>query len=373
MARLGPAGDRPVLAVGVSGGADSMALALLADGWARARGGRAVGLIVDHGLRAESAGEAAVTAARLAAHGIGPVVLKLAGLAAGARLQERARVARHDALGQAARAAGAVFLLLGHHAADQAETVAMRAARGRRGLEGMAAWAARADVVVLRPLLAAPPAMLRAWLRECQVGWVEDPSNTDATYERVRVRLAGAGLAPEDAAALVAAERESAAFLAAHAVFRPEGFAVVRAACAPVRALGALVRAVGGRVYGPDVSRCAALAASLRPASLGGVVLARTGRYGGGWLVAREPAACAAPVPAGAGAVWDGRFRLEVAAENAVFGALGPDAAGYRRRVDLPSIVLRGLPCLREGGAVTFPAPVSFRPPGPVTSHPFFS
>ena len=51
---LGPFEPSPRIAAGVSGGADSMALALLADAWARERGGSLLALVVDHGLRAES-------------------------------------------------------------------------------------------------------------------------------------------------------------------------------------------------------------------------------------------------------------------------------------------------------------------------------
>jgi tRNA(Ile)-lysidine synthase len=371
MARLGPFGAAPKLAVGVSGGADSTALALLARDWVAEQGGALLALIVDHGLRAESATEAALTAGNLAAHGIAAQVLPLR-LAPGPKLQERARNARHAVLAQAARAAGAVFLALGHHAGDQAETVAMRAARGRHGLEGMAGWTARADVVLLRPLLNEPPALLRAWLQARGVAWVEDPSNADETYERVRIRLAGTGVPPETAAGRVAGEHDTAAFLAAHAVLRPEGFAVLRADAALPRALGALLRAVGGATYAPDAARTAALAANLRVASLGGVVLARTGKCGGGWLLAREPAACAAPVPALAGAIWDGRFRLETPMKDAACGALGADAAAHRRDSDLPSVVLRGLPCLRAAGQVIFPvAAARFRPPAPIAPHPF--
>ena len=54
MTALGPFEPAPRIAAGVSGGADSMALALLADAWARERGGSLLALIVDHGLRAES-------------------------------------------------------------------------------------------------------------------------------------------------------------------------------------------------------------------------------------------------------------------------------------------------------------------------------
>src|SRR5271154_5359979 len=59
MAAVGPFERRPALAVAVSGGADSLALALLADRWARAQGGVLTALTVDHRLRPESGAEAA--------------------------------------------------------------------------------------------------------------------------------------------------------------------------------------------------------------------------------------------------------------------------------------------------------------------------
>jgi len=366
MARLAPV---PPLAVGVSGGADSMALAVLTHRWAP---GRVVGLVVDHGLRAESAAEAGWVLARLRGLGMEGRVLTLAGLARG---QAAARAARHAALARAARAAGALFLLLGHHADDQAETVAMRSSRGPHGLEGMAAWAAREDVILLRPLLSVPRAALRDFLRAEGVEWVEDPSNADARFERVRVRQAGGGMAPVGADARREWELEVAGFLARHVVLRPEGFAVIRAENMPARALGALMRAVGGGMFAPELAATASLAENLRPASMGGTLLARTQKCGGGWLLAREPAACAAPVPAVAGAVWDGRFRQDQTVPDGFLGALGVDAPRYRKtNRDLPSVVLRGLPCVRTAsGEIVFPLacqPV-FRPPAPVAGHPF--
>ncbi len=369
--RLGPFGDAPLLAVGVSGGADSLALALLTHHWIASRAGQVLALIVDHGLRPESAAEAALTARRLADNGVPTQILRLTLLTTGPSLQERARKSRHETLAAAARAAGAVFLLLGHHQADQAETVAMRAARGPHGLEGIAGWTARQDILLLRPLLEETPGTLRAWLRSRGQDWIEDPSNADPKYERVRIRKSGAGCLPENPAARHAAEDETAAFLAAHAVLRPEGFAVLRADEAPPRALGALLRTIAGAIYAPDAGATAALAANLRPASLGGVILARTAAFGGGWLLAREPAACSPPIPATTGTVWDNRFILETGATSLQFGALGADAAAYRRISDFPSLVLRGLPCLRAPGGITFPAPATFRPPFPIAPHPF--
>ncbi len=372
MDRLGPFGAAPRLAVAVSGGADSTALALLAQEWAGRNRGSVLGLIVDHGLRAESGAEAGLTAARLGELGISCKIIVLSGLA-GAGMQERARAARYAALADAAMAAGRLHLLLGHHAADQAETVAMRARRGPGGAEGMAAWVARGQVLLLRPLLGVRPAALRAYLEARGVGWVEDPSNRNPRFERVRIRLEGVEVQPAGETTRLEREQEVALFLAGHATLRPEGFALLDAPAAPPAALGALLRVVGGNVYPPGQQAVAALAGRLRPATLGGVRILAAGRLGPGWLLAREPAALAPPIPARRGAVWDGRFSLEAAPPVAQsFGALGDDAGKYRKYNNLPSVVLRGMPALRgDDGRLGFPAPVSFSPPGPAAAHPF--
>ncbi|MEY4793925.1 MAG: tRNA lysidine(34) synthetase TilS, partial [Pseudomonadota bacterium] len=93
MAPLGPFGAAPGLAVAVSGGPHSLALALLARDWVAARGGRLVALIADHGLRPESGAEAEHVIGLLTQAGIAAECLRL-GLPGGARLQERARMAR---------------------------------------------------------------------------------------------------------------------------------------------------------------------------------------------------------------------------------------------------------------------------------------
>ncbi len=372
MARLGPFGPAPKLAVAVSGGADSTALALLAREWAGRNGGSVLALIVDHGLRPDSAAEAILVRDRLEAMRIEAKILTL-NLLGGARLQETARAARHAALAQAARAVGALFLLFGHHGGDQAETVAMRAARGNFGLEGMAGWTARDDVLLLRPLLGVQPEVLRAFLRTEKMQWVEDPSNADRKFERVRVRQDGGGMAPADAAPRRAAEQETADFLACHVTLRPEGFAVVHAGSVPPAALAALLRVIGGAKYPPRRDSVAALGENLRPATLGGVRVRKTAKFGGGWLLAREPAACAPPIPATENALWDSRFRLSAGQPGATIGALGADAAAFREGSDLPSLVLQTMPCFRGGGARLRLAPARFTPPEPASSHPFFN
>ncbi len=408
MASLGPFEAAPRLAAGVSGGPDSMSLALLAQSWARARGGSLLALIVDHGLREASAFEAAETAARLAERGIAARVLAIGGLARGPALAERARTARFRALTEACASAGILHLLLGHHALDQAETVLIRSlgGSGPAGLSGMAALAETASVRMLRPLLAVPPDRLRAMLVSAGMAWFEDPSNVDATALRPRLRLARrdhagrgsatvalAGAAAASARHRTAADGNAAACLADRVSLRPEGYCLL---CdgAPGRdrgidphALAALLQTIAGSPFPPPTASVAPLAAAPRPATLAGVRLLPAGRLGPGLLVVREPAAMAPPVAAVPGAVWDGRFRLTADARlpsGATLGALGVDAARLRKASDLPAAVLRTLPAIRfEGALLAVPhllypdaqtcelAPLVFSPPHPAAGAPF--
>lgn len=357
-----------------------MALAMLAFDYCTARGGSVLCLVVDHGLRPESAEEAFLTASRLKSFGVACQCLKL-DLRAGPALQERARAARYQALGKAAQAAGFVYLALGHHQADQHETVAMRMRRGG-GAEGIAAWAARGDVVLLRPLLGVKPALLRAFLLARGVTWIEDPSNQLRRFERVRIRQDQEGHPPKGAAERAAREQEVANFLARYATLSSQGYAVLDTNSLPASALGGLIRTIGGRLYAPCHEALNRLAACLRPATLGGVRITPAGRLGAGWLLTREPAACAPPVRAIAFARWDNRFTLQpekewnasvvLNREGMTLGALGAQARLFKGYERLPNVVLQGLPALRDAyGDVIFPAPVRFMPPVPMTQRPF--
>lgn len=370
MERLGPFEPAPALAAAVSGGADSTALALLAQAWVARLGGSLLALVVDHGLRPDSGAEAALTLSRLAARGIPGRLLALRGLDRGPGLAARARVARHAALARACAEAGCLHLLLGHHALDQAETLRMRvdAGSGPAGLAGMAALVEGEAVRLLRPLLAEPPAGLRAFLRAEGVDWVEDPSNADPATLRARLRadLAGDGAAVANllagaraqGAARTQAEQAIAAELARQVRLHPEGWAVLPPGLVSAPALGALLRTLAGRAYPVAAGQVAALAAAPRAATLAGTRLLPAGRLGapGEWLLLREAAAMAPPVPAAPGALWDGRFRLSPRARPAPgwqLGALGPDAAALRRlRPHWPAALLHTLPALRDGDRV---------------------
>jgi tRNA(Ile)-lysidine synthase len=370
MAGLGPFEASPRLAVAVSGGADSLALACLAKNWADAHGGSLLGLVVDHRLRAESNAEARLAVARLALLGIDARLLTLVGLRPGSALAERARAARYRALGEACADAGILHLLLGHHAADQAETVLMRelAGSGPDGLAAMASLVEAPALRLLRPLLGVPPAWLRAKLREVGLAWTEDPSNRDPTALRARLRAArhdsdGTGAATRAlvdgaaAHAVARAERDgqTAAILAARVRLFAQGFAVLSPGALAPAALSALLRTIGGSAFPPTPASVARLAAAPRPATLGGVRLLPAGRLGPGLLVVREASAMAPPVPAAPGIVWDDRFRLSrrsAPPEGATIGALGAEASAMRSHSTLPSVVLATLPAVRRAGVL---------------------
>ncbi|MBB5694834.1 tRNA lysidine(34) synthetase TilS [Muricoccus pecuniae] len=364
MERLGPFGPAPLLAVGVSGGPHSLALAILASEWVAVRGGRVLALVADHGLRPGSAAEARAVLAQLGGLGIAVRLLPLE-LSPGPGLHERAREARLAALLAAAGAEGAPWLLLGHHRADQAETVAFRALRGsgEAGLAGMAPARPAVEALVLRPLLGVAPGRIEAFLAARRLDPLRDPSNDDPRFARARLRLAlgdpggeGPGIAALAAAGEGFAARRArmraamAERLAGAAEFREEGWARLdRAAlgrdAVAEAALSALIRALGGGVHPPARAAVSALLAR-GGGSLGGAL------WRGG-LVLREPARCALPVPARAGVMWDGRWRVLSAPGGTMVGARG---AGPRIE-GLPSLVAAGLPVLRNAAGEIIAAP----------------
>lgn len=364
MARLGPwPGAGLPVAIAVSGGADSMALACLARQWRQ----DVVALVVDHGLRAESRREAEETLTRLAALGIPGRLLTLEGLERGPRMAERARRMRYQALFAACRDIGALDLLVAHHAGDQAETVMMRsrAASGDDGLAAMALVTPVADVRIVRPLLAFSKASLYATVRAAGIAWVEDPSNADLRTERARARQALACDGELDArlragatqagAARMAQDHDDARWLAAHARYHAGGWVVLPAGPVPPRVLAALIRVIGGRDYPPRRDSVAALAHGPKAATLAGARIMpwRDGQ----WLVAREEAAVAPPMAARSGAVWDRRFVLHARGLPPQWriGAAGPVAAwwpGGRGRSVWPACVLRTLPALWSGNEI---------------------
>jgi len=397
MAAVGPFERTPTIAVAVSGGPDSLALALLADRWARGRHGRVIALTVDHGLRSESADEAAQVGRWLGARAIDHHVLAWRGaprvgtaVPAG-NLQARARAARHDLLGAWCAASGVLHLLLAHHLDDQAETFLLRLGRGS-GVDGLGAMAPVSytpSCRVLRPLLDVPKARLVATCHAFGQAFVSDPSNRNPAFARVRLREALPALGADGLAAERLARTASAMRRARAALDQSTTELLVRAAqphpggvCkltrgllvgAPrelaLRALAAVLGCVGGAVYRPRLERLERLLDALgagATAAPGPRAVARTlggcrvAARGDTIWVAREAAAMAPPVAlfADRAVAWDGRFVVYAAdplPPGASVGGLGAAglaalkaAAPALDRGGVPALGLPGLPAVRD-------------------------
>ena len=181
------------LVVALSGGSDSLALLQIARAWADIVRRPLVALTVDHGLHPDSAAWTAAAgdaARRLRTPWRG---LAWTGPKPATGLPAAARQARHALLAEAARAAGARVLLLGHTADDVAESELIRAETPTHGRlaewSPSPAWPQGRGVFLLRPLLSLRRAELRAWLTAEGVAWLDDPANTDLRFGRSRARV----------------------------------------------------------------------------------------------------------------------------------------------------------------------------------------
>jgi tRNA(Ile)-lysidine synthase len=282
------------LVLAVSGGPDSTALMWLASRWRAGakRGPKLVAVTIDHGLRPESAREAAAVGRLARKLGVKHRTLRWRGAKPLSGLQEAARAVRYRLLSKAARAAGARHILTAHTLDDQAETVLFRMARGSgiAGLAGMARTSMLGDVALVRPLIDLPKARLVATLRAARIPYVEDPSNRDPRFARARLRellpaLAAEGLGVRRLATLsrrasrinmaievvtaVAADRLVAARRSRHApiVVDAAGFAALPEEIA-LRLLGRAIDHIGSE--GPaELAKLEALLAALTSAGGG--------------------------------------------------------------------------------------------------------
>jgi tRNA(Ile)-lysidine synthase len=392
MAGFGPFEAAPVIAVAVSGGPDSMALCALAHDWARARGGRVEALIVDHGLRPESTDEARRVAGWLTSLDIRCRILTWHGVKPRSNIHATARAARYGLLLDCCRGEGIVHLLLGHHQDDLAETLLLRLER-HSGLDGLAAMAAiveTPDGRLLRPLLTVSQARLRATLEAHRLPSVDDPSNYDRRYGRIRIRqmmpaLAEQGVTVDRLARTALAmgrarrfmDEAVARFLAGAVTPRAAGFCWLDAAAygaAPEelsrRALTRLLLHVGGGTYPPRSERLERLHRSLADNGLGrGRTLAGCRVIPGrrGVLLCREPGAVTDDMvlQGGGELIWDRRFRVRADSGDYEYRVrrLGQDGRSdvtqaHRRHwtQSMPAAVLPSLPAIFDlDGVVAVP------------------
>lgn len=172
--------------VACSGGPDSVALAHALARLAPEWGLDLTVASVDHGLRPGSADEVA-TVGELAAELGAPFHRLQVVVPAGPSVQGAARAARYGALAGLVRSLGATALATGHTLDDQAETVLSRILRGA-GITGLSGIAPRRRDGVIRPLIDCSRRQVRDHLTRHGLGCVEDPSNADGRFERVRLR-----------------------------------------------------------------------------------------------------------------------------------------------------------------------------------------
>lgn len=198
--------DVPSLVLAVSGGPDSTALMVAAARWrkALARGPELLAVTIDHGLRPQARAEAAAVKRLAGRLGIAHRTLRWTGAKPKTGLQAAARQARYRLLATAAAEIGARHILTAHTRDDQAETLLLRMARGS-GLTGLAGMARvtplpgrrEGEFALVRPFLDIPKARLVATLEDAGIPYVEDASNRDPRFTRVRIRALMPALAAE--------------------------------------------------------------------------------------------------------------------------------------------------------------------------------
>lgn len=344
------------LALAVSGGPDSMALAYCVKRWCEIRHAPSpLALIVDHGLRAGSAAEADAVKQHLANLGIDAEILRWDHGPITSRLHSEARKARYRLLLEACHKHKISHLLFAHHRDDQAETILMRLAKGSGidGLAGMAAESVLGGVHIFRPFLTVPKDNLIATCEAAKIPTITDPSNSMEKFARGRLRrvmplLAEEGLTVERlidcgtraAEAKDALEFYTSEFLAkachrdtwGSVAFDKNALLAVPRAIA-LRALSQALQSVHAETYAPqhaalsllwdDVSRDVGVS----PRTLNGCLITSSASH---ITIIREYAAISdiKPIKAGESILWDGRWRVTLKADGDLQGSYRVQALG---------------------------------------------
>jgi tRNA(Ile)-lysidine synthase len=377
------------VAVAVSGGGDSMALAVLLQEWAKANNCKLTAFTVDHGLRAGSGDEALAVQKTLSARGIPHEILKWEGDKPRTHIQEDARAARYRLLCEACRRSNIPVLAVAHNLEDQVETFWMRLAHGS-GLDGLAAMAqSRAEdgITIIRPLLDVPREELRSYCKGQRVEWIEDPSNANEKFLRVKLRrfealLGEEGLTPQRLTQVLqklgdardALQSVAATYFKTLATVHPEGYVSLKTAewkNLPVdlqRRLLSLCFAPlsrGGYAAGFDAVEDLRLA--LLESEFTGRTLVSCEIFvsKNETVFCREYAAVEGRRPLADNLIWDGRFRVSgYPPDSAMIGAVGEEGLAQLRKSlpadnpllkrleGLPFKIKRTLPALWKGNNI---------------------
>jgi tRNA(Ile)-lysidine synthase len=371
------------VALAVSGGSDSTALMWLCARWATSlpHPPKISVLTVDHGLRPQARLECERVVEWASALGLAAQILTWKGPKPKSAVQANARALRYGLMRDWCRAHQASLLVTAHTLEDQAETLLMRLARGS-GIRGLAAMRPdeTGDILLERPLLGTRRADLRATLRAAGHPWIEDPSNEDERFERVRWRralpvLSDLGLTPQALArsaerlarALLPLDELAREFLVRHVDLRPEGFAVIERAGfgklddeIAIQVLERLLGHLGGGDEPPRLMAVETLLQWLRRGESQGRTLAgcRIAQRQRQILIGREAGRISvAPVALAPGesVLWDNRFRVSIAAADKQCEILPVRGLKLARNPHIPAFVQEGLPAIlvdREIAAV---------------------
>ena len=363
---------RPHIAVAFSGGGDSTALLHLLVKWVNRRGGKVTALVVDHGLRDGSAKDAGLARDHAIKAGVICHVLNWIGPKPTSAIQESARKVRYQLLGEWCRRNRVLHLAFGHQLDDQLETIFMRASRGS-GPDGLAGMTEQRETEwgrIIRPLLSVNRSKLHHFLRKREISWINDPSNDNTAFERVRVRQEikkKKYYAHELNARRSARESldfKAAKFLAVGAMISPFGYATICLdRCKDVsvdvrrRVISGLCATIGGLEYYPRRKSIDAILDAISKRefvgrTLGGCIFLKITN---GILIVREAGRC--PVESFLGKkihVWDRRFLIGktsvisgvtlgplALAKSRIYGEMRRNYPNLR---NIPETALRALP-----------------------------
>lgn len=396
LSELAPEGR---LGLAVSGGSDSMALLAMARIWSQQTGHSIAAVTIDHGLRAEAADEARMVAEYCSAANIPHATLN-ADLGTDGNIMAAAREARYQLMSDWAGTEGIEVIALGHTMDDQAETVLMRLGRGA-GIDGLSAmtpvrhWL---DRIWIRPFLGLRRAGLQDWLRGQAIAWIDDPTNQDTQFDRIKIRQALDVLEPlgitvpglAEAARRLRSQRQALDYGCAELIKKAAQVGTFGeiwldtnhfADTEPElqrRLLSAAIVGLSGRPYPPRHRAVSPILKDIADAGFAGATLGGCliRPHAGKLLLCREPAAASETITAWQHSTpWDNRWRLHGPwSEGLQIAALGSEGLAHLRHTpedtwrppsDLntsPKEVLQTLPSIWAKGDVSTPVLASVPP-----------
>jgi len=186
--------DKNIIALGISGGPDSLALAIIANKFKIKYNYKLIAFTVNHQIRKESKKEAVFVKNIMHQLGIEHHTLLWTEIKPITKLQESARIARYNLLGKACNKYQCKYILLAHHADDQVETLIIRL-EANSGIDGLACMQENTKILtssgtinLIRPFLNNRKKELIKICEINKLNWVKDPSNINMKYSRSKIR-----------------------------------------------------------------------------------------------------------------------------------------------------------------------------------------